>query len=71
MDERETPRTDTDWIRESEAAKLLGLARSTLRMRRKMGGKLPPFYKLGGNALFYKRSEVEAWIAARQQGGAA
>jgi len=57
----------SDWIRESEVARMLGLARATLRMRRKVKGQLPPYYLLGGNSVFYRRSEVLAWIDARRK----
>lgn len=49
-----------------EVAALIGLAEGTLANWRSQGGDIgPPFVKLGG-MVRYRRTDLEAWIAAQE-----
>lgn len=51
-------------IRRPQVEARTGLARSTI-YRRIRGGTFPPPVSLGGDAVGWVESEIDAWIAAR------
>ena len=61
------PPFDVDRMTREEAARFLGLEVSTLEAdvsRRKLA---IPFYRIG-RLVYYRRSELEAWVEARRCG---
>ena len=52
------------YLRPSEAATYLRLAKSTLAKWR-LSGDGPPYCKVG-RAVVYRRSDLDAWLGARQ-----
>ncbi len=48
----------------NEAAEFLRLKPNTLAKMR-VAGNGPPFVKLGGRAVAYRKADLEAWISAR------
>jgi predicted DNA-binding transcriptional regulator AlpA len=53
-------------ISESEIEDYFGMSRRSLPNARLCGRDHPPFYRIGGRAIRYRLSEVEAWLKARQ-----
>lgn len=53
-------------VKEAEAAAFLGLAVQTLRNDRGTQRLGIPFYKLGTNAVRYRPSDLERWLAKRR-----
>lgn len=49
-------------VRPAEAAKIIGIAKTTLAIAR-MNGDGPPFVRVG-RAVLYRRVDLEAWITA-------
>ena len=57
---RDVSRHREDWMKEQEAAELMGLSRSTLRAWR-CEGRGPRYSKRGG-LIMYRRGDVDDWI---------
>ncbi len=60
-----------DLLTIEEVAKITRLPVATLRWYRSTGRGGPKSGKLGGRRVVYRRSDVEAWIAAAFEGGVA
>ncbi|MEM7120560.1 MAG: helix-turn-helix domain-containing protein [Pseudomonadota bacterium] len=56
---------EREWLTNAEAARVLGLTPDTLRDYRPKG-RSPRFYKRG-QYVFYRRSDVEAFLAEREK----
>ena len=55
----------------AEAARLLGLSRTTLKVMRHRGGDAsPPWFKPGTGKVLYPVQGLRDWAAARSQEGA-
>ena len=62
-------RADGDLLTESEArAQELPMSLAWYRRKRLCGGEGPPFVRIG-NRVFYRRSELRAWISRQPNGG--
>jgi len=48
-----------------EAAELLGIRPQTLAAWKCLGRQGPPYVRVGMRAIRYRRSDLEAWLAAR------
>jgi predicted DNA-binding transcriptional regulator AlpA len=59
------PDRDDDLMPATEVARMLGVTPDALRMRRMRGTENPRGIKIGNSAV-YRRSEVEAALAARK-----
>jgi len=57
-------------FRTPEAAEYVGLSASTLEKRR-LTGDGPRFIRLGGRAVGYEISDLDAWLEAQRQTGPA
>lgn len=55
--------TPSEWLSEKELAAITGKAPCTLASERSRGTYHPPYYRFG-QKVRYRRSEVEAWMAA-------
>ncbi len=59
-------RLDSDLLTEQQArAEELPMSLAWYRRARLMGGG-PPFIRIGGNRVFYRRGDLRAWIAQRE-----
>ena len=56
---------NANYIRTSQAAEYIGLAKSTLEKLRLTGGG-PVFSKLG-RTVVYDRTDLDAWVASRRR----
>lgn len=63
------PRADAEWLSTAEAAYYLGVATQTLYKWRWLG-EGPPAAR-AGRVVRYRRTELDAWLRGRAQGGTA
>lgn len=61
------PSFETDRIGFDEAARITGLASTSLQLREIRERLSIPHYKVG-RRIFFRRSEIEAWVEGRRQG---
>jgi predicted DNA-binding transcriptional regulator AlpA len=61
----ERPAPVQEYLRAGEIQKILGVSRSTLWSWRRSGA-LPPSIKLSAGVEVWRRSDIIAWIAARE-----
>ena len=54
---------DDERLWASEAAEYLDLSRSTLAKWR-TSGKGPPFHRCGPRLVYYRKSEIDVWLAS-------
>ena len=65
--DRPAPANEPDWLTLGQAAKVLGVAQSTIR-KWSDGGRVPAFYTPGGHRR-YRRRDLEAFLERSGPGG--
>lgn len=63
------PEVVTDpFLTTEQAEAYLGLGSRTLEVARARGdGRYPPFYRVGGRLIKYRRSDLEEWLQKNKQ----
>lgn len=66
MTVKQVPRFDEDRMPRQEAADYLGLSYNTLKNWAVTGNGDLPYHKVGSR-VYYRRSELDAWLEVRKQ----
>jgi len=59
-------RADADWLRPRDVERQFGIGRQTLANWRSVG-RGPAYITVSRRLVLYRRSDIEAWLAARRR----
>lgn len=61
-------KSSAEWVSDVEAARIIGVSAASLRRwrQRRMG---PPYRKVGGHLVRYRRSDLEHWLLKSCEAG--